>query len=76
MTFKRENRYSVIKWKDAEKYLSPDELETLALIGASITASRLVDEKPELECVVVEQDWPEYESTWQAIKGRMESESE
>ena len=37
-----------------------------------INEGRFRDGKPEIEAVVVESDWPEYEPTWEAIKKRME----
>ena len=64
--FKREERYMVIKLSK----LSNEEGETgmtrkeqiyrLAHFGKAL-----------VECVVVESDWPEYESTWRAIEERV-----
>ncbi len=71
--FERESRYFVVKWSDAEKHLEPDDMETLGLIGANVEAGRMLDGKEPLDCVVVENDWPEYEPTWRAIEDRMKS---
>lgn len=72
--FERENRYSVIKWEDAEKYLDPETLYEFGLIGGAVAAGRLAGGKQPVECVVVESDWPEYEPTWEAIQARVEGQ--
>lgn len=61
MTFKREIRYAVIKYKD----LSPEDRRALSLF---LRARNI----PTRECVVVEADWPEYEPVWAMIQARME----
>ncbi len=68
----RENRYIVIKAKDADKYLNDLEKDKLAAVCASINDGRAIDNKPEVECVVVESDWPEYDQTWRAIAARVD----
>ena len=74
MSFRRENRYVVVKRKDALRYLSASEEQQLGLILEKIEEGRKQDDKRMLQCVVVESDWPEYESTWIAIQERIESE--
>jgi len=69
---KKENRYIVIKIKDAETYLDGCEKANLAAICSSINNGRAIDGKQEIECVVVESGWPEYESTWQSIAARVD----
>ena len=70
-TFKREQKYLVIKVKDAKHYLDEDQLEQLAGIADTVEARRKAVGLPGLECVVIESHWPEYESTWQAIEARV-----
>ena len=69
--FKREQRYFVVKVKDAKEYLDAHQLEKLAEIADTISEGREKDGIPAVECVVVESDWPEYESTWRAIEARV-----
>jgi len=69
--FKREQRYFVVKVKDAKEYLDAHQLEKLAEIADTISEGREKDGIPAVECVVVESDWPEYEPTWNAIEARM-----
>ncbi len=68
----RENRYLVLKLEDIDAYLEPSEKILLSALGTSVDAGRALDDKPELECVVVESDWPEYDSTWKAIEKRVD----
>jgi len=69
--FKRELRYIVMKWKDVDVYLSPEESETLLALSSKICKGRQTDGKIPFNAVVVEQDWPEFEPTWAAIEARM-----
>lgn len=69
---KRENRYLVIKHKDAARYLTETEQRILNTIAARVHEGRDLDGKPDFECVVVEHDWPEYEPTWAMIAGRVD----
>ncbi|OFE11421.1 hypothetical protein PHACT_12760 [Pseudohongiella acticola] len=80
-TFKREPRYLVFKIKD----LNPQPNEAPATqrirewLGRAVNAdARHYSElrtnimgKPELECLVIEKDWPEYELAWHLIEARM-----
>ena len=70
--FQRERRFVVLKNKDIAKYLSNADMLNLNHICIKINEGRFLDGKPEIEAVVVESDWPEYEPTWEAIKKRME----
>lgn len=58
--FKREERYIVIKVKDL-KYASAENKLLRVLQDAGIPTRR---------CVVVEADWPEYETVWKMIEAR------
>ena len=69
--FKREQRYFVVKVKDAKEYLDTRQLEKLAEIADTILEGREKDGIPAMECVVVESDWPEYAPTWEAIEARI-----
>ena len=71
----REDRYIVIKRKEAHMALSRDEREELKWLCDKIADYRARLGKPPLVCVVVESDWPEYEPTWNAIQDRVEAES-
>lgn len=74
--FKRELRYVVFKLKDMEKYLTEGERNGIMCIGEEIDSCRAYDGKPQLNAVVVEQDWPEFDMVWRAIEDRMNAESE
>lgn len=66
--FKREERYIVFKVSDLGNSLKGDEIRKLAREYAEHRKQR---GKEPLECVVVEKDWPEYETTWKAIEARV-----
>ncbi len=65
---KRENRYIVIKRADAKKHLNATEKDKLAALLASISDGRAIENKGDIECVVVEHDWPMFERTWAMIE--------
>ena len=69
--FKREDRYLVMKFKDVRKYLTDTEKGILLSLSKKISKGRCDDDRDQLDCVVVESDWPEYEPTWNAIEERM-----
>lgn len=71
MTFEEEYKYIVLKLSDARKYLSFEEKSQLSGICKAIIEKRIHENKNNLSCVVVESDWPEYESTRKAIKRRV-----
>jgi hypothetical protein len=70
MNFKREDRYFVFKRSD----LLPHQAKGLDDLRATANKIRGIRGKPPLECVVVESDWPEYETVWDMIQGRVEGE--
>ena len=70
----RENRYVVLKLSDIDKYVSERLKDKLISVCNEIICGRERDNKPELECVVVESDWPEYEPTWEAIAKRVDKD--
>jgi len=69
--FEREDRYLVLKRSDIEKYLPDDQKKLLYFVAGNIRDDRTLDGKEPLQCVVVEHDWPEYETTWAAIERRV-----
>lgn len=71
MTFKREERYYVLKISDMRKYLSREKFELVGAIAEKLNAGRAVDGKSLLQAVAVEHDWPEYERVWQMIETRV-----
>lgn len=74
--FNREHRYVVLKASDLRAVgLTERELEILERVCAKVDQYRRDTGKPDLECVVVEKDWPEYEPTWKAIERRVLSEA-
>lgn len=73
---RREHRYIVAKLQDVGKYLSESECVTLDHILYKITEGRCRDGRRILNCVVVEDDWPEFEPTWAAIAARVDREGE
>lgn len=70
--FKREIRYVVLKASDMQAAgLTDAEMAALTAVCSKVDQYRRDAGKPDLECMVVEKDWPEYEPTWQAIEQRM-----
>lgn len=73
----RENRYLVLKRRDIEEYLSDEAKEELENIVMALSIAKQPDidtgAKAEIECVVVEKDWPMYESTWDEIAAWVDS---
>lgn len=69
--FNREQRYVVLKASDViAAGLTETELDQLQAISNKVDLYRRNAGKPDLETVVVEKDWPEYEPTWTAIEQR------
>ena len=69
--FQREERYLVFKISDVIEHLTTTEALHLARLYEIQRVGRKEAGKSELECVVVEKDWPEYEPTWRAIEARV-----
>lgn len=68
----REFRYYVFKAADVKKYLNYDEQHMLNELGIKITAGRIKEGKLPYNGVVVDQDWPEFETVWAMIEARMD----
>lgn len=63
--FKREDRYIVVKRTDLEK------IKSSAASAFRDAEADLQKHLPYREFLVIENDWPEYESAWAAIEARM-----
>lgn len=77
----RENRYIVIKRSDlkatlASNRISKTDMADLIELAERVKTQRFVDSKAELETVVVERDWPEYERVWKMIEARVNMENQ
>lgn len=70
--FKREHRYLVLKKKEIDKVLSANQKIKLGEICQALIEARQADGKPQLQCVVVQSNWPEYETIWDMIQARVE----
>lgn len=67
----REFRYLIFKVKDIHQYLTDEEKNLLSKLSLKIAHGRFEDDRRQLEAIVVEKDWPEYEPTWLAIENRV-----
>lgn len=72
MTFKRENRYLVVKREDITKYLKESQQAKLNVYLGEVAMRRIEDGKQPHGYVVVSDDWPEYETVFQMIEDRVE----
>jgi hypothetical protein len=68
--FEKEIRYTVLKNADVDKALLLDEQLLLNKLCTKVAEYRYDNGKLPLNCVVVEQDWPEYYDVWNAIETR------
>ena len=71
MSINRELRYIVLKLNDVDNCLSTCERQILGNICAKVEYYRDCVDKPPLKCLVVESDWPEYNTAWNSIVERM-----
>lgn len=65
--FIREERYIVVKLKD----LHCADANVSAMHEKALRDFLAENDIPTRECVVVESDWPEYETVWQMIEARV-----
>ena len=70
--FNREDRYLVLKRRDlAEIGITEHEREVLDELQHRVREARKRrGAEPDMLCVVVEKDWPEYEAVWRMIEER------
>lgn len=71
--FKREMRYFVAKIRDVEAALTDAEKVQLQNLMQKVDVHRVNSGKEPLECVVVESDWPNYQSTWDGVQQAFEA---
>ena len=84
--FERETRYIVFKVSDLRDHAEIEKQRGAGFSGAlpghskpaiqrmlEELATRIRNElgKSDLKCVVIESDWPEYETTWSSISARV-----
>ena len=67
-SFVRERRYLVAKLSDVSSALSRDEIGQLESIMAKVALHREKQGRPQLECVVVESDWPIHDDAWRLVE--------
>lgn len=65
-----EHRYIVVKNTDFENYLMEELKHKVREALAYIEIGRKNDDRPPLEAIVIEKDWPEYEPTKKALEDR------
>ena len=68
------NRYIVFKANDTIKYLTDTEQGMLELLVDEINYYRETEggKTHPLTCVVIEEDWPEYEKVWNLLEERVD----
>lgn len=66
----RERRYIVFKLTDAV-YLTAAGKQAMADLVDAMEQIRTDNGKKPLNCVVIEEDWPEYEKAWDMLKYRV-----
>lgn len=68
-----EERYIVLKKKDVQAALSPVQQAELQTLCSLIDIERSKHNKPFMQAVVIEKDWPEYVPTVKRLLSRMAS---
>lgn len=68
----RENRYVVLSRKAIARSLSEAEQNTLKELLDLLEMRELAHGKPPRSYVVIREDYPEYEPTWEMLKDRVE----
>jgi len=71
-----ENRYTVLKNKDIAESLSTIEIGRLDFICFTIDKCRIYNRRGKFKCIVIEEDWPEYEIVLEMLKKRINEELE
>jgi len=72
--FVRYQKYLVAKRSDVIKHLTPTEANQLTGLLEKVDVGRLREGKDFICCVVVEDDWPEYETVWNMIEDRVKND--
>ena len=73
--FDREIRYLVLKHKDIREFLTNDEIDELARLAGKVDSGHYRRKGSYLNCVCVEDDWPEHELVWDMIEKRWYEEN-
>ncbi len=71
---KRENRYVVLKLKDLQRCFTDTEFKVLEALCDKVNYYRDCVDKEPLQCLVIESDWPEYDTAWESIVKRMKND--
>lgn len=71
---KRENRYLILKHNDIAEALSAEDIHRLYVLSQKVEAHRSRKGKAGFEAVVIEHDWPEYETVWNMLAARVDAE--
>jgi hypothetical protein len=66
--FERYNKYSVMKWEDIIKYLSPRERIAFDKLFCKVEEGRKSDNKKPNQYIVVNQKEPYAETVWELIE--------
>jgi len=64
------NRYIVLKSADVFSSLTSEEFRILQVLADKVNCYHAVRKGRDFKCVVVEDDWPEYEGVWNMIDCR------
>lgn len=70
----REERYLVFKYTDLDDLITSYHNSLVDIIN-QVELIRAKKGKPPIKCVVVEEDWPEYETVWKLIEERVDNEN-
>lgn len=73
MTFKKENKYLVLKWKDINQYLSNAERDGLRRIVTRISIKRQDDGKRNNSYIVVNEEEPYSSLVWELVRTEVEN---
>ena len=70
----REERYLVFKYTDLHD-LGTYYQNILADIISEVNGKRAARGRAGINCVVIEHDWPEYETVWKLLEERVDNEN-
>lgn len=70
---KLENRYLVLKQSDLEKVLTSKQKNQLNKIASNVSSWRKKNNKPILDCLIIESDWPEHEWALHLLSKRVDN---
>lgn len=70
----REERYLVFKYTDLDDLITSYHNSLVDIIN-QVELIRAKRGRPALKCVVIEEDWPEYETVWKLLEERVDNEA-